>query len=111
MHAAEVVARHVAEQDVTAGREVDLLAPAVIGTASFERRDRPRSERVFVDGQTVPAQRERLAVRADDDQLMGVGAVVVDGQIEASAATTLGAEIRKSRSVTRSTLSLRSVPA
>src|SRR5947209_9091715 len=79
MHAAQVVAGHVAEELVVPGGEVQPQLPAAARLAGLERTDDDRLEPLLADRRAVSAKRQPRAL-ADDDQLMSVGAAVANGK-------------------------------
>src|SRR5438105_4585238 len=79
VHAAQVVAGHVAEELVAPRREVQPQRPDAVRLPGLERTGDDGLELLLADRGAVPAKREPRAV-ADDDQLVGVGAAVVNGE-------------------------------
>ena len=79
VHAAHVVALHVAEEDVTAGSQVHLQVPEGAGPARLERTGLTL-QRFLADGQAIRAHRQGMAGGARDDQLVFGRPFVVNAQ-------------------------------
>ena len=60
VHAAQVVARHVAEEDVAAGCEVDVELADAVGLPRLEGPDLGSLDGLLADGQTVAAPPNNL---------------------------------------------------
>src|SRR5438034_9460295 len=79
VHTAQVVAGHVAEELVVPRREMQPQLPRAARVAGLERTDDDRLELLLADRGAVTAKRQPGAL-ADDDQLVSVGATIVDGE-------------------------------
>src|SRR5438034_10931992 len=73
------MAGHVAEELVAPRREVQSQLPRAARVTGLERTGDHRLELLLADRRTVAAKRQTRAL-ADDDQLVGVRAAIVDGE-------------------------------
>src|SRR3954454_17817050 len=81
VHAARVVAGHVAEELVPTRLEPDADVAQCTRLAGLERAELDVLERVFVDGRAVAPEWQPATVRADGNQLVRLGSGVGYGEV------------------------------
>ena len=84
------MAVHVAEDAITARREIEPEVAHAAGRARLERADLGLAELFLVDRDPVAAQRQRLAGEPDDDQLVLVRPIVADGERDRAGGDATG---------------------